>query len=143
MLGVACKHIIVDKKIAIKPKILPPGASTVASNLFVQFHHEQSHAHLCIITLFRYHLGITLIALLCYHLGISLQIGDHTAIHNPFRDICLQHESQSRRARFGGNNLSPSHTPEDDAIADLPTTTVEGQQNHNSLDEGIDTTIAS
>lgn len=44
---------------------------------------------------------------------------------------------------MGGNNLSPSHTPEDDAIAELPTTTAEGQQNHNSLDEGIDTTIAN
>ena len=44
---------------------------------------------------------------------------------------------------LGGNNPSPGHTPEDDAIAELQTTTAEGQQNHNSLDEGFDNTIAN
>ncbi len=44
---------------------------------------------------------------------------------------------------MGGNNPSPGHTPEDDAIAELQTTTAEGQQNHNSLDEGFDNTIAN
>ena len=30
---------------------------------------------------------------------------------------------------LGGNSPSPSHSPEDYAIAELPTTTAEGQQN--------------